>query len=91
MTAKILGDLESKIRWGSSLDNTLANERLEYSRLRSEFDERSSWALSLQKDLAGERIRRAYLEDKVRRMRDSFSWSVTSPFRALRRLFFDPK
>jgi peptidoglycan hydrolase CwlO-like protein len=91
VTAKILGDLEDKIRWGSSLDSTLANERLEYSRLKSEFDERSSWALSLQQDLAGERARRAYLEDKVRRMQDSFSWSVTSPLRAVRRLFFDPK
>ena len=36
-----------------------------------------------------ERLRRSSLEDKIARMQNSFSWKLTSPLRAFRRLFLD--
>jgi O-antigen biosynthesis protein len=48
-------------------------------------------AVELLKQAEQDRPRLLALEDKLKRMQGSFSWQVTSPLRALRRLLFDGK
>ncbi len=65
----------------------LAGERNQVDLLRSRLEAAADAMARLARTVNPDELRQR--DDKIRRMTESFSWRVTSPLRALRRLWFD--